>query len=95
MKPKGSNARNTGASTSLPPSLPIAWMDPMSWRLPSGQALAEFALQSGFLAPLLLSGPSVKRKRVAPIQVPLKSVDTVEKRMGERPDAGGSFRHTR
>jgi hypothetical protein len=32
-------------------------MDPMSWRLPSGKALAEFALQSGFLAPLWMSGP--------------------------------------
>jgi hypothetical protein len=36
--------------------LPVEWMDPMSWRLPSGKALAEFALQSGFLAPLLLGG---------------------------------------
>jgi len=40
----------------LPANLPLAWMDPMSWRLPSGQALAEFALQSGFLAPLMLGG---------------------------------------
>ena len=37
--------------------LPMEWMDPMSWRLPSGKALAEFALQAGFLAPLILSGP--------------------------------------
>ena len=35
-------------------------MDPMSWRLPSGKALAEFALQSGFLAPLMLGGPRIK-----------------------------------
>ncbi len=33
--------------------LPLEWLDARSWRLPSGKALAEFALQSGFLAPLL------------------------------------------
>jgi hypothetical protein len=34
--------------------MPLEWMDAGSWRLPSGKALAEFALQAGFLAPLLL-----------------------------------------
>ena len=34
--------------------LPMEWLDAGSWRLPSGKALAEFALQAGFLAPLLL-----------------------------------------
>ena len=34
--------------------LPLEWLDARSWRLPSGKALAEFALQAGFLAPLLL-----------------------------------------
>jgi hypothetical protein len=38
----------------LPPALPMEWLDSGSWRLPSGKALAEFALQAGFLAPLLL-----------------------------------------
>jgi hypothetical protein len=33
--------------------LPLEWLDAGSWRLPSGKALAEFALQAGFLAPLL------------------------------------------
>jgi hypothetical protein len=33
--------------------MPVEWLDSGSWRLPSGQALAEFALQAGFLAPLL------------------------------------------
>ncbi len=28
-----------------------------------GKALGEFALQAGFLAPLMLSGPQVKRPR--------------------------------
>jgi hypothetical protein len=34
--------------------IPIEWMGPATWRLPSGKALAEFALQAGFLAPLML-----------------------------------------
>ena len=37
----------------MPPQRPAEWLDSRSWRLPSGKALAEFALQSGFLAPLL------------------------------------------
>lgn len=36
--------------------MPLEWLDAGSWRLPSGKALAEFALQSGFLVPLLLRG---------------------------------------
>lgn len=35
------------------PRMPMEWLDAGSWRLPSGKALAEFALQAGFLAPLL------------------------------------------
>jgi hypothetical protein len=33
--------------------MPLEWLDAGSWRLPSGKALAEFALHSGFLVPLL------------------------------------------
>jgi len=33
--------------------MPLEWLDAGNWRLPSGKALAEFALQAGFLAPLL------------------------------------------
>ena len=33
--------------------IPMEWLDAGSWRLPSGKALAEFALQAGFLAPML------------------------------------------
>jgi hypothetical protein len=55
-RPAGSPGLAFGSSRMSP--LPLEWMDPMSWRLPSGKALAEFALQAGFLAPLLLSGPS-------------------------------------
>src|SRR5579871_4548660 len=43
----------------------MEWMDPMSWRLPSGKALAEFALQAGFLAPLMLVGPRYKKPKKA------------------------------
>jgi hypothetical protein len=40
--------------TNMPMSrMPLEWLDAGSWRLPSGKALAEFALQAGFLAPLL------------------------------------------
>jgi len=35
------------------PRMPVEWLDSANWRLPSGKALAEFALQAGFLAPLL------------------------------------------
>ncbi len=35
------------------PQVPIEWYGSTNWRLPSGKALAEFALQAGFLAPLL------------------------------------------
>ena len=34
-------------------TMPLEWLDAGSWRLPSGKALAEFALQAGFLVPLL------------------------------------------
>lgn len=68
--------------------LPMEWMDPMSWRLPSGKALAEFALQAGFLAPLMLSGP-VKTKAKPGVKPVLKKDD------GEAPETSGSFRETR
>jgi len=83
MKPRNAGGR----SPVRMPAVPIEWMDPMSWRLPSGKALAEFALQAGFLAPLMLSGP-VKRKRA-----PVKPV--VEKKVEEAPETSGTFRETR
>jgi len=60
----------------------------MSWRLPSGKALAEFALQAGFLAPLILSGPRVKKK------VPLEpnSPNSAQLRRKEEPEHTGTFR---
>jgi hypothetical protein len=71
----------------------MEWMDPMSWRLPSGKALAEFALQAGFLAPLMLGTPSFKRgKKTA---VPPVTGPVVGKPAGEGPERSGSFRETR
>lgn len=64
MKPESTHTRTAGMGRKRIPlsggHLPMEWMDAMCWRLPSGKALAEFALQAGFLAPLILSGP-VKR----------------------------------
>lgn len=41
--------------------IPMEWMGPPTWRLPSGKALAEYALQSGFLAPVLLGSIPFKK----------------------------------
>jgi hypothetical protein len=73
-------------------------MDPLSWRLPSGKALAEFALQTGFLAPLMLGTPKVKRKK--PAQAPPAGTaespgSMLQPHMKEGPDASGAFRETR
>src|SRR6266513_185340 len=50
--------------------MPMEWMDAGSWRLPSGKALAEFALQAGFLAPLMMNGPGIRKKKLGPKPVP-------------------------
>jgi hypothetical protein len=49
---QGSNAPCAVGKLSIT-GMPVEWLDAGSWRLPSGKALAEFALQAGFLAPLL------------------------------------------
>ena len=62
QNPSGSVTRSVGGRSEVTgsvvnklsmPQMPVEWLDAGSWRLPSGQALAEFALQAGFLAPLL------------------------------------------
>jgi hypothetical protein len=57
QNPSISTNRSTGTGLGMArmplPKMPIEWLDSGSWRLPSGKALAEFALQAGFLAPLL------------------------------------------
>jgi hypothetical protein len=52
QNPSISNNRSAGTKLGMP-RMPVEWLDSGSWRLPSGKALAEFALQAGFLAPLL------------------------------------------
>jgi len=65
-----SGAAMSGAAMSGVPlaGMPLEWLDAGSWRLPSGKALAEFALQAGFLAPPLFNvekfGGEVPRARV-------------------------------
>lgn len=49
---QGSTSRSVAGKLSMT-RMPVEWLDAGSWRLPSGKALAEFALQAGFLAPLL------------------------------------------
>src|ERR1017187_6934111 len=58
----GLGPRQRGRVPLIIPQIPMEWMDPMSWRLPSGKALAEFALQAGFLAPLMMRAPKGKKK---------------------------------
>ena len=57
--------RSAGTKLGMPrmplPTMPVEWLDSGSWRLPSGKALAEFALQAGFLAPLLFRAKSFGR----------------------------------
>ena len=60
-KPELSASRRVGRHQFLIPQVPIEWLDASSWRLPSGKALAEFALQAGFLAPLLFKTESFTR----------------------------------
>jgi hypothetical protein len=82
---KAQNSGRRGRSPMRIPEIPMEWMDPMSWRLPSGKKLAEFWLQAGFLAPLMIGSPVLKRKA----QPPVKRV------VEEVPDQSGTFRETR
>ncbi len=94
---KGAGERGTGIDRRLRstriPRIPMEWMDPMSWRLPSGKDLAEFALQSGFLAPMMLERSNLKRQK-APAPAPV-SPAVVERQVGEVPEPSGSFRGIR
>lgn len=81
----GRGAGGRGRAPVRIPQIPMEWMDPMSWRLPSGKALAEFWLQTGFLAPLMLGSPVMKKSK-AP---------AVNPKVGEGPEVSGTFRETR
>ena len=93
MVEKGAGGRQSGIDRRLRSTrisrIPIEWMDPMSWRLPSGKELAEFALQSGFLAPMMLERPNLKRRK-APAAAPAAPV--AESQVREAPEHSGSFR---
>ena len=88
---KGGSKRRGNVPVRIP-QIPMEWMDPMSWRLPSGKALAEFALQAGFLAPLMIGTPRVKKKKAAaPVPAPV----VLEDRAKEVPELSGTFRSRR
>jgi hypothetical protein len=87
---KTGSGRSGRASVRIP-QIPMEWMDPMSWRLPSGKALAEFALQAGFLAPLMIGTPRLKKRKL-----PVPAVNpVVDKRVKEAPELPGTFRERR
>jgi hypothetical protein len=91
------SAGRRGRSSVRIPTIPMEWMDPMSWRLPSGKALAEFWLQAGFLAPLMLGTPGVKRsKRVHPVNPLVGDPGVIaSKKAEEAPERTATFRQTR
>jgi hypothetical protein len=99
MKSENPSPRKTAAGRSKSsvgiPHLPMEWMDPMSWRLPSGKALAEFALQTGFLAPLMMRAPKV-HKKPSTAGVPVRPVAVnprlTREQVEEAPVRSASFR---
>jgi hypothetical protein len=108
MKLKDAGTRGASGGRRPPPGnigqirgeIRMEWMDPMSWRLPSGKALAEFALQAGFLAPLMLVGPRYKKPKKAGSQdasgrATPGMVERTEKQVTEVPGRSGSFRDDR
>lgn len=88
----GSKSGSRGRAPVRIPQIPMEWMDPMSWRLPSGKALAEFALQAGFLAPLLMGGPRLKKRKTTPPAMPSAAL---EKGVKGAPELSGTFRARR
>ena len=74
QNPSGSATRSLEQRSAAPrdltklgmPPMPVEWLDAGSWRLPSGKALAEFALQAGFLAPLLFRADRLVNSSSAP-----------------------------
>jgi len=77
----------------------MEWMDPMSWRLPSGQALAEFALQTGFLAPLMMRAPNPQQAKGKTVVTGMGKDNAAgqsaasQERLEEAPARMASFRH--
>ena len=99
MKSENPSPRKTaagrGKSSVGIPHLPMEWMDPMSWRLPSGKALAEFALQTGFLAPLIMRAPKGKKKPEASdsaVNPGVRNLPATRDQVKEAPARTASFR---
>src|SRR6202522_3249807 len=99
MKSESPSPRKTsagrGKSSVGIPHLPMEWMDPMSWRLPSGKALAEFALQAGFLAPLIMRAPKIKKKPEASnkgMNPGVRNSPVTREQVEEAPGRTASFR---
>lgn len=99
MKSENPSPRKTGAGRGKSsvgiPHLPMEWMDPMSWRLPSGKALAEFALQTGFLAPLIMRAPKGKKKPEASdmaMNPGVRNLPATRDQVKEAPARTASFR---
>ncbi len=88
MKP---SAGRRGRSPMRIPQIPMEWMDPMSWRLPSGKALAEFWLQAGFLAPLMMGTPVKRTKKAGETAASVAAKKNVE----EAPERSATFRESR
>jgi hypothetical protein len=99
MKSENSSPRKSGGGRGKGsvgmPHLPMEWMDPMSWRLPSGKALAEFALQTGFLAPLIMRAPKGKKKPEASdmaMNSGVRNLPATRDQVKEAPARTASFR---
>ena len=99
MKSENPSPRKTGAGRGRSsvgiPHLPMEWMDPMSWRLPSGKALAEFALQTGFLAPLIMRAPKRKKQPEASdmaMNPGMRNLPATRDQVKEAPARTASFR---
>ena len=93
---KSPSAGRRGRTPMRIPQIPMEWMDPMSWRLPSGKALAEFWLQAGFLAPLMLGTPVVKRrKKIETATTGIGENVVASKKVEEAPERTATFRETR
>ena len=78
--PSGTAHRNTVPISMRIPHMPMEWLDSSCWRLPSGKALVEFALQAGFLAPLLFQahGPAGRPRPKPAAQKDRRDVPTRE-----------------
>ena len=81
INPPARSAVRLGGSMRIP-HMPLEWLGLGSWSLPSGKALAEFALQAGFLAPLLLKTEGYSRPRPQASRLPSVAPATPAKKEG-------------